>query len=653
MKKHNKEAFRKLSADKQIEHLKGTRSERVFTFQRDDINEDERTVWLSISSERPYERWWGIEVLDHDAGSIRTERLESGAPILVDHDRTDQVGVVERFEIGPDRKLRFLARFSRSARAEEIFQDVLDGIRKNTSVGYMINDLILEKQEGDQATYRVTDWEPFEGSIVSVPADPSVGIGRADEDNLQKLIEETHTMSEKKKEQTKADEVVKEATNPVDESAIAQREVQRVNEILSAGDEFKDFGGPELARELAKNPKSTVESFKAQMLEKMKGAQKPTETAQPAYFPSMNVEARYRFSPLKAFKDVTLENGQQMRGEESAYRAGQWLLANVYGNEKAAQWCKENGVGQRVMGGNSLSGGGAVIPTEMEQAVIDLRDTYGAARQLCKIRPMASDSLQIPRRDGGLTAYYFDDEDGSGITASDKSWGQVNLVAKKLGILARVSKDMVEDAVINVVDDLASEMAWAFAKSEDEAWIDGDGTSSYGGIQGLRTLFAGTAYASRLTLDSGVDTFAEMDNTDLTNMMAYVASYAKPGAVWLMSETAKSQIIDRIAGAAGGNTVQTISGAVVPTYLGHRIVTSEAMPSGAGTDYSSTVLAMFGRFDMASSLGARRGIQVEVLRERYAELGQLGIVATERFDIVNHDLGSTSVKGPVSAAYGN
>jgi hypothetical protein len=104
--------------------------------------------------------------------SIRQDRLRSGAPLLVGHDTADQVGVVESFEITADKKLRILARFGRSDRAEEIFRDVLDGIRKNASVGYIIHDLVLEKQEEDVATYRVTDWEPLEGSIVAVPADP-------------------------------------------------------------------------------------------------------------------------------------------------------------------------------------------------------------------------------------------------------------------------------------------------------------------------------------------------------------------------------------------------------------------------------------------------------------------------------------------------
>jgi len=649
--KNELDAFRSLSSEQQIEKIKGTREERVFSFEREHIDVEARTVWMSISSEREYERWFGLEILDHKAESIDTERLESGAPILVDHDRTDHVGVVERFEITKEKKLRILARFGRSARAEEIFQDVIDGIRKNTSVGYMINDISLEKDGGDQlSTYRVKSWTPFEGSLVSVPADPSTGVGRSD--NELNLINEEKEMSDKKTEQTKTVEAVAPA-KVVDESAIAQRELQRVNEILAAGDEFKDLGGVELAREMAKKPNSTVDGFKAQMLEKMKGKQEATKTAEKHEKPMPAVEMRYRYNKLSAFNDITLENGQKMAAEEGAYRAGQWLLSTVYGNEKAAKYCKEHGINERVMGGNSLTGGGAVIPVEMEQAVIDLRDTYGAARKLAKIRQMKSDAMTIPKRTGGVTAYYFDDEDGSGITASDKSWGQVQLVAKKLGVLSRVSKDMVEDAIINVVDDLASEMAYAFAVKEDDAFINGDGTSSYGGIQGVKTLFEATAYLSRVTTDSGIDTFVEVDATDLAKLMAAVATYAKPGAIWLCSETAKSLVFDRLASAAGGTTMSEIGGAAQARYLGHNIITTESMPATVGADQTNKAFLMFGAFNMSTSLGARRGIEVQVLQERYAELGQIGIVATERFDIVHHDLGDTSTKGPVAALFGN
>ena len=145
-------ALRKLGADDQLRALRGQKVERTFTVERDTFDVEARTAWLSIASEEPYERWWGTEVLDLNKKSIRDGRLKSGAPLLVGHDTADQVGVVERHEITTDKKLRILARFGKSARAEEIWQDVLDGIRRNTSVGYIIHDLILEKQEEDVST---------------------------------------------------------------------------------------------------------------------------------------------------------------------------------------------------------------------------------------------------------------------------------------------------------------------------------------------------------------------------------------------------------------------------------------------------------------------------------------------------------------------
>ena len=75
---------------------------------------------------------------------------------------------------------------------------------------------------------------------------------------------------------------------------------------------------------------------------------------------------------------------------------------------------------------------------------------------------MQSDTLVIPRRTGGVTAYFFQDDDGTGITESAQGWDNITLSAKKLGVLARVGRDLVEDAVINVIDDLGQAAAYAF-----------------------------------------------------------------------------------------------------------------------------------------------------------------------------------------------
>ena len=674
--------FRKLSAPDQLRALRGQKVERVFTVDRaNGVDKEARTVWLSIASDAPYERWWGTEILDMAPGSIRQDRLKSGAPLLVGHDTADQVGVVENYEIAGDKKLRVLARFGRSARAEEIFQDVLDGIRRNASVGYVIHDLVLEKQEEGVSTYRVNDWEPLEGSIVPVPADPSVGVGRELERQAPPIPIQEKNMNEEERKAKEAAEAKARADAELkakaEQDAIA-RERERVGALTGAGNEYRDFGGVEIAAACVKDG-SSIEVFRSKVLEAMRNKTVPTTTAAPgtgspggdraAYGESARV--LYRYSKLNAFRDLPLEGGGVMKAEEAAYRAGMWLAATVYRKDWGLRWCRDHNVPfvtrnlesgridvrsmveARVASENVLSSGGALVPIEMEAAIIMLRDTYGVARRLCRIRPMGTDQLRIPRRKGGITAYYFQDDDGVGITASDKAWDNVTLSAKKLGALGRLSKDLIEDAVISVADDMAQEQAYAFAVKEDNALLVGDGTSTYGGINGIITKMEATAYKSRIALTTGHNLFTEVDNTDLTSVHAGVAQFARQaGPVWLCSGEFAASVFDRLKATAGGNTVATLGQSPDDSYLRFPIITSEAMPAGVATDYVNKVMALFGKFDMGVSFGVRRGIEVQTLLERYAELGQIGVLCTERHDIVVHDLGDTNTRGPISAAYG-
>ena len=139
-----------------------------------------RECELSFSSETPYERWWGIEVLGHKTGEVDLSWIGSGyAPLLKDHEADDQIGIVPKAWLGGDGKARATVRFGKSACAEEQMQDVADGVRVNVSVGYEINELELVKVDGETRTYRVTDWLPLEISLVSIPADMTVGVGRS------------------------------------------------------------------------------------------------------------------------------------------------------------------------------------------------------------------------------------------------------------------------------------------------------------------------------------------------------------------------------------------------------------------------------------------------------------------------------------------
>jgi len=144
-----------------------------------EINVEARTVELAFSSTTPVRRWFGDEVLSHDGDAVVLDRLLDGGAVLVGHNWDDQVGVVQSARVDSDGVGRAVVRFGKSARADEIFQDIVDGIRQHVSVGYRVITISEEIREGQPNLVTVTRWEPFEVSVVPVPADPNVGIGRA------------------------------------------------------------------------------------------------------------------------------------------------------------------------------------------------------------------------------------------------------------------------------------------------------------------------------------------------------------------------------------------------------------------------------------------------------------------------------------------
>lgn len=164
------------------------------------VDADARTVELVFSSEAPVARWWGQETLGHDAGEADLTRIEAGvAPLLVNHDPDQQVGRVVSARIDTAARVgRATVQFGRSALAEEIFADVVDGIRQAVSVGYSVDELRLEAEVDGEPEYRVVAWSVFEISIVSMPADPGVGVGRSEAMERREVpVSRTSTTTEK------------------------------------------------------------------------------------------------------------------------------------------------------------------------------------------------------------------------------------------------------------------------------------------------------------------------------------------------------------------------------------------------------------------------------------------------------------------------
>lgn len=270
---------------------------RCCLFRQEEINKESRTVPIALSSEEPYKRFYGTEILGHEQGEVDLEWLNSGrAPLLLNHNFDQQIGVVEKAWLDSDKVCRCIPRFGNSTLAQEIFNDVIDGIRQNVSVGYEVREIkFLDKSEEN---YRATNWKPYEVSIVSVPADTTVGVGRGRESEEE---QEEKDMKDKSVN-TEADQA--EINVELVRSEAMSQERKRIADITELG---RTHGQEELAVEYVRSGKH-IESFRTALLEKI--ATKPIQNVVPqdSGFIGMNKKEAERYSLRAAILALATED---------------------------------------------------------------------------------------------------------------------------------------------------------------------------------------------------------------------------------------------------------------------------------------------------------------------------------------------------------
>jgi HK97 family phage major capsid protein len=332
---------------------------------------------------------------------------------------------------------------------------------------------------------------------------------------------------------------------------------------------------------------------------------------------------------------------------EDAYKVGRWLRASIFRKEEDLRWCSDHGVESRALNEGVNSAGGTLVPDILADRVIRLVETYGTFPPAAESQTMTRDTLIIPKRLTGTSAYFVGE--GNSINESEPTYGNVQLIARKLACSCRLSTEVMEDALVNLADQVTTEFSTSLALKIDQCGWLGDGTQTYGGIYGIVPKIDNGSYtASVVTAATGGTTFGSLALNDFLNVMGKVPLYARQGAEWYVSPAGFAASMARLKYSAGGNAVQQIGGDAGLEFLGYKVNLVHVMNTTLTSD-PSAVKVIFGNMKLSSILAKRRDFSIKLYDQVYATTDQLLLQGTMRFDINHHSLGSTSEVGPVVA----
>ncbi len=436
-------------------------------------------------------------------------------------------------------------------------------------------------------------------------------------DNLKKLQDEAVTL---------ANRIDAVRAIEGDDDKIAERDLELETLNKRAGDLAKKIDFEKSVVESAKNLRSVVD--RCTPAPEVRAEEK-----------AVRIEAVPFAGRLRAFEKA-----------EDAYKVGMWFKAKG-GDAEAKRWCQDHGVEARAMGSTSANSGSAVVPDVLSSTVIRLVDQYSAFAQNATSVTMPSDVLQFPRRTGGTTAYWIDEN--TAITASDPTMNQVSLTAKKVTGAVVVASELLQDSIVSIADFIATELGLSLANAVEAAAWSGNPANAPG-VAGLVTSHtggllasSGATYAASLVTAAG-DTPDEVTKANLLAMMAAVPQHSRQGAKWFCSPFFFATCMQALDLNQGGSV--GLSQGMGLTFLGSPVVLTDRLPSGA--DSTGAVMALYGNMANSSYYGVRQSIEIASSDQVNFLSDQTVIRAVARVAIAHPNLGTSTVAGPVIGLVG-
>jgi len=452
------------------------------------LNEEDRTIEFPFSSETPVDRGYlGKEILDHREGSIDFSRLNAAAPLLFNHSPDQVLGVVERGYLDKSKKRGMaVVRFAKNAAGEEALNLVKDGIYRNVSFGYSVN----ETEEMGDGAYRVTSFTPAEVSLVSVPADFSVGVSRAkDDESVDKTVTNTQqqptisdderalappeaasvastpTSTSKMSENLDLDMVRSKAA---DEAAKAER--SRIANITAL---CRKHGFDDLGTQLVENG-SSIDDARAAVLDTM--GKKPVETVSPV---ELNKKERADYSITAGIR---------------AALTGDWTSRDAGFVRELSQEVERSGVKRTTDKGflipyaalqkratyvtSGATTGGNLVETELkaEDFIESLKNNTLMIGMGVRTLPGLVGDVAIPRRSGNSTGYWLANET-TAITQSESTFDQISLTPKNFGVLSKYSRQTLLQATPGIEELIRTDLTSTVNLGVDLAILNGSGSS--------------------------------------------------------------------------------------------------------------------------------------------------------------------------------
>jgi HK97 family phage major capsid protein len=485
------------------------------------LDEEKRIVRVGVSSEEPVERSFGMEVLGHSADDINMEFINSGrAPLLLDHDMTKQIGVIEEFKLDETAKrTTAVVRFGKSALAREVFEDVTDGIRMNISVGYRIDK--LERYQDNDETYYKAQWTPMEVSSVSVPADQSrlVGVGRSKEKQINNT--KVRIMENEKKQDINLDEV---RTQTIDEAKAEFKRNSKEIIDLAARHNKRDLADKAIADGVS------VEEFRGVLLENISN-NTPLETPSEI---GMSKEEVREFSLVKAIRAMANPSDRKAQADaafefecsaEAARQYGKDAQGIMLPAEVLRSWGKRdlNTSDDSTLVAEDYRGNDFIDVLRNESSVMQAGATMLRGLQ---------GNVVIPKKTAGASAGWIATE-GSAAAESEFTAGSVTMSPKVIGAFTDVTRLLLQQSSLDVENLIRDDLTKSIATAIDLGALAGSGSS------GQPTGIANTSGINTTTFAAANPTWAEIvamesavaNDNALTGSLGYICRPADFGTL--------------------------------------------------------------------------------------------------------------------------